>query len=176
MSRLTADGVFQQDRDIFLMGADVERYVSTRAPKKRVARLIGLIHPSLLCVPWKWKPPYDGSWRGNMRNALRASIGLPAMAYSDPVDESPELIWSHFEKESWLAYAKKYGLIIAKDDWIKLIGRDIARMSISDAESLVAEPVQSTSTEIGQHAVDAVDDMEQWHESEEKGWFYRDDD
>jgi hypothetical protein len=175
MARLTSDGVFAQDRVIFSLGSDVANYVESRAPKSRVARLVRLPHPSILCTPWNWPAPRDGSWRAKMRKELRASIGLPFLGYDGPADVVPELIWASFAKEDWLNYAKRYDLQLSKAEWVQLIGRDIKRMSIGEAEALVAEPRFDISTESDQQISDLHDDIDDWRRSSNEGWFHSDD-
>lgn len=176
MARLISDGVFSQDRLIFLLGRDVAKYVESRSPKSRVARLIPLPHPSILCTPWNWPAPRDGLWRGKMRNDLRASIGLPVLEYDGPVDAAPKLIWAIFAKEDWLGYALKYGLQLSKTEWIRLIGRDIQRFSLDEAETLIDEPRFDVRTENDQWISDLHDDMDDWSRSSDAGWSHSDDD
>lgn len=174
IARLLAEGVFEQDRVIFLLGSEVARYVQSRAPRQLNARLVALPHPSILCTPWNWPRPGDGSWRATMRNALRASIGLPAMDYAGAADDAPELLWNSFDREDWLGYAKRYGLRLSKAEWLQLIAAENKRPDIREATILIAEPELDTTTEHGQQTHDLLDDMEDWSRSNDEGWFHSD--
>jgi len=174
--RLTAEGVFAQKRQIFLLGNEVAKYVRRLVPVPVNAHLVELQHPSILCAPWKWPSPGDGRWRSTVRNKLRASIGLPDLSYEGPADEAPDVLWADFARENWISYAKRYGLELSKEEWIKLLSNDIKRMKLDEAEKFVENPIFDVSSESRLQISDLHQDMDDWSRSFNEGWYHSDDD